>query len=149
MGKCIFCSVCVHNFVRNFEGHLWNFTQNFEPIHRKICVLLTAISYCDLRYLGTVTNISLSETAPVSFFRVGYIQVPERDMGCILRPMNVRNMFLIDIVLQLTMLELHTDFVGYVFLRNTETTVPFVIDYMWTLERTPHSSTIYCLAKVC
>ena len=37
--KCIFCGVWVQNFVWNFKGHLWNFTQNFEPIHRKICIL--------------------------------------------------------------------------------------------------------------
>ena len=37
--KCIFCGVWVQNFVRNFKGALWNFTQNFEPIHRKICIL--------------------------------------------------------------------------------------------------------------
>ena len=35
--KCIFCGVWVQNFVWNFKGHLWNFTQNFEPIHHKIC----------------------------------------------------------------------------------------------------------------
>ena len=33
--KCIFCGVWVQNFVRYFKGALWNFTQNFEPIHRK------------------------------------------------------------------------------------------------------------------
>ena len=30
--KCIFCGVWVQNFVWNFKGALWNFTQNFEPI---------------------------------------------------------------------------------------------------------------------
>ena len=35
----IFCGVWVKNFVWNFKGGLWNFTQNFEPIHRKICIL--------------------------------------------------------------------------------------------------------------
>ena len=38
--KCILCSVWVQNFVWNFKGALWNFTQNFKPIHRKICILL-------------------------------------------------------------------------------------------------------------
>ena len=33
--KCKFCGVWVQNFVWNFKGALWNFTQNFEPIHRK------------------------------------------------------------------------------------------------------------------
>ena len=30
-GKCIFCGEWVQNFVWNFKGALWNFTQNFEP----------------------------------------------------------------------------------------------------------------------
>ena len=34
--KCIFFCVWVQNFVWNFKGHLWNFTQKFEPILRKI-----------------------------------------------------------------------------------------------------------------
>ena len=37
--KCTLCGVWVQNFVWNFKGALWNFTQNFEPIHRKICIL--------------------------------------------------------------------------------------------------------------
>ena len=37
--KYIFCSVWVQNFVWNFNGVLWNFTQHFEPIHCKICIL--------------------------------------------------------------------------------------------------------------
>ena len=37
--KCIFCGVWVQNFMWNFKGALWNFTQNFEPIHCKICIL--------------------------------------------------------------------------------------------------------------
>ena len=37
--KCIFCGVWVQNFVWNLKGALWNFTQNFEPILRKICIL--------------------------------------------------------------------------------------------------------------
>ena len=37
--KCTFYGVWVQNFVWNFKGALWNFTQNFEPIHRKICIL--------------------------------------------------------------------------------------------------------------
>ena len=41
--KCIFCGVRVQNFVWNFKGYLWNFTQNYDPIHRKICVLLAFI----------------------------------------------------------------------------------------------------------
>ena len=37
--KYTFYGVWVQNFVWNFKGALWNFTQNFEPIHRKICIL--------------------------------------------------------------------------------------------------------------
>ena len=37
--KCKFCGVWVPNFVWNFKGALWNFTQNLEPIHRKIYIL--------------------------------------------------------------------------------------------------------------
>ena len=37
--KCTFYGVWVQNFVWNFKGALWNFTQSFEPIHRKICIL--------------------------------------------------------------------------------------------------------------
>ena len=37
--KCIFCGVWVHNFAWNFKCALWNFSQNFEPIPRKICIL--------------------------------------------------------------------------------------------------------------
>ena len=36
--KCIFCGVWVQNFVWNFIGALWNFTQNFESIYGKICI---------------------------------------------------------------------------------------------------------------
>ena len=37
--KSIFCSVSVlQNFEWNSKGVLWNFTHNFEPIHRKICI---------------------------------------------------------------------------------------------------------------
>ena len=42
--KCTFCGVWVQNFVWNFKGALWNFTQNFEPIHRKICILRDGIN---------------------------------------------------------------------------------------------------------
>ena len=37
--KRTFCGVWVQNFVWNFKGALWNFTKNFEPIHRQICIL--------------------------------------------------------------------------------------------------------------
>ena len=37
--KCKFFDVWGQNFVWNFKGVFWNFTQNFEPIHRKISIL--------------------------------------------------------------------------------------------------------------
>ena len=39
VSKIIFCDAWVQNFVWNFKGALWNFTQKFEPIHRKIYIL--------------------------------------------------------------------------------------------------------------
>ena len=47
--KCIFFGVWVQNFVLNFKGHLWNFTQNLEPVHRKICILrgVKNLTTCD------------------------------------------------------------------------------------------------------
>ena len=42
--KCIVCHIWVQNFVWNFKGALWNFTQNFEPIPRKICILRGVIN---------------------------------------------------------------------------------------------------------
>ena len=42
--KCTLYGVWVQNFVWNFKGALWNFTQNFEPIHRKICILWAVIN---------------------------------------------------------------------------------------------------------
>ena len=55
-GKHIFCGVWVPNFVWNFNGALWNFTQIFEPTHRKICILwgvqhLTTYDILDLWHL--------------------------------------------------------------------------------------------------
>ena len=58
--KCIFCGVWVQNVVWNFKGALWNFTQNFEPIHRKICILRGA------KILTTYDILRLSETGPIS-----------------------------------------------------------------------------------
>ena len=48
----------------NFKGHLWNFTQNFEPIHRKICILLLS-NFCVWVTISLNCDvISLSETGP-------------------------------------------------------------------------------------
>ena len=46
------------------------FRTNFEPIHHKICILLTFIFVCDLQYLWIVT---LSETGPWSLVWVSYV----------------------------------------------------------------------------
>ena len=37
--KCIYYGVWVQTFVWYFKGALWNCTQNFEPLHCKICIL--------------------------------------------------------------------------------------------------------------
>ena len=57
-------SLWVQYFVWNFKGLLWNFTQNFEPIHCRnrhftifyFCVWFTISLKCDI--------ISLSDTGP-------------------------------------------------------------------------------------
>ena len=57
--KSILCGVWVQNVVWNFKGHIWNFAQNFEPIHRKICILRSCIFARELRYLWIVTSYVL------------------------------------------------------------------------------------------
>ena len=57
--KCTFCGVWVHKFVWNFKGALWNFTQNFEPIHCKICILRGGKNLTTYDIF-----LSLSETGP-------------------------------------------------------------------------------------
>ena len=52
------------NYEWNFKGHFWNFTHNFEPIHRKICRLLSSIVACDLRYLWIRTSKALVGQPP-------------------------------------------------------------------------------------
>ena len=47
----------------NFKGYLWNFTQNFEPIHGKMCILLCSMLACDLRHLWIVTSYALVRRA--------------------------------------------------------------------------------------
>ena len=64
LAKCIFCDEWVQNFVQNFKGHLWNFAQNFEPIYRKLCILLYCVFPCELRYLWIVTSYALVRYAP-------------------------------------------------------------------------------------
>ena len=46
----------------NFKGRLWNFTHNYEPIHRKICILLLFSLWFTISWNCDV--ISLIETAP-------------------------------------------------------------------------------------
>ena len=48
----------------NFKGHLWNFTQNFEPIHNKTCILLTLILCVWVTISLNYDIISLSEMDP-------------------------------------------------------------------------------------
>ena len=48
----------------NLKGALRNFTQNFEPIDRKICILLTYLFVCDLRYFLIVTSEALVRLPP-------------------------------------------------------------------------------------
>ena len=62
--KYIFCGVWGPNFVWNFKGYLGNFTQNFEPIHRKICILSSCIFVCELRYLWIMTSEALVRRDP-------------------------------------------------------------------------------------
>ena len=56
--KCIFCGVWIQNFVRNFKGVLWNCTQNFEPMQRKICILrgCKKLTTCDIVELWRVKS---------------------------------------------------------------------------------------------
>ena len=51
------------NFVWNFKGHLWNFTQNLEPIHHKICIL-RGVKIWRLMISWSYDILSLSETGP-------------------------------------------------------------------------------------
>ena len=61
--KCIFCDVWVQNFVWNFKGHLWNFTQNFEPYITKYAFYeVLKISRLTISYSYDI--LSLSETSP-------------------------------------------------------------------------------------
>ena len=65
--KCTFCGVWVQNFVWNFKGALWNFTQNFEPIHRKICILrgVRNLTTYDILELW---NLKSSWDGPLGFY---------------------------------------------------------------------------------
>ena len=62
--KCTFCCVWVQNFVWNFKGVLWNFTQNFEPIHRKICILRDVKKLTTYDILRVMTSYVLVRRAP-------------------------------------------------------------------------------------
>ena len=53
--------VCVQNLVWNFKGVLWNWTQTFQPLHHKICISVTFIFVCDLRWLLIYDVIRLGE----------------------------------------------------------------------------------------
>ena len=60
--KCIFCGVWVQNFVRNFNGALWNFTQNFEPYTAKYA-LYEVLKTWRLMISSSYDILSLSETS--------------------------------------------------------------------------------------
>ena len=62
--KCTFCGVWVQNFVWNFKGALWNFTQNFEPIHSKICILRGGKNLTTYDILRVMTSQVLVRQAP-------------------------------------------------------------------------------------
>ena len=51
----------------NFKGHLWNFTQNFETIHCKICMLLKYYFCLWFTISWNCDVISLSEMFPRCF----------------------------------------------------------------------------------
>ena len=74
--KCIFCvfGVWVQNFVWNFKGALWNFTQNFEPIYRKIWILQ------GVKNLMTYGILSLKKRGPR--YPRWHQQVPDLQMKC-------------------------------------------------------------------
>ena len=80
------CDVCVQNFVLNFKWYLWNFTQNFKPILRKICILLAFICVwftISLNY----DLISLSKTVPSLPY--GRVAVLQNTCLCIWRPISI------------------------------------------------------------
>ena len=52
--KCIFCGVWVRNFVWNFKGALWNFTQNFEPIPKY--AFYEVLKFDELWYIRIMTS---------------------------------------------------------------------------------------------
>ena len=60
--KCILCGVWVQNFVWNFKGALWNFTQNIKTIQRKICISP------GVKNLTTYDILRFSETSPRATF---------------------------------------------------------------------------------
>ena len=43
---------------------MWNFTQNFESIHCKICILFNLIFVCDIQYLKIATSEALVRLSP-------------------------------------------------------------------------------------
>ena len=52
-----------------FKWHICSYTQNFQPIHRKICILLTFI-YLRFTIFWNCDVITLSEAAPRFPFRI-------------------------------------------------------------------------------
>ena len=96
-------------FMWNFKGHLWNFTRNFEPIHRKLCMLLISIFICNLRYrwIGDVMIVKYYHIL-VKISRLGlgayqvtsqFLKVIEREDGWLIIPSFGHSASLIDLLL--------------------------------------------------
>ena len=54
----------------NFKGHLWNFTQNFGPTHRMICILPSSVFACVLRYISLRWRAPKTATSATPFAAV-------------------------------------------------------------------------------
>ena len=62
-----------------FKGYLCNFKQNFEPINRKICILLILIFVCDLRY---IFNCVVNKLAGEMKYLSHLISIWQNDYQC-------------------------------------------------------------------
>ena len=71
--KCIFCGLWVQNFVWNFKGAIWNFTQNFERIQCTICILqeVKNLTTCDIVELW---HLKSQWDGPQKWFIISYIE---------------------------------------------------------------------------
>ena len=55
--KDILCSLWVQNAVWNFNAVLWNFTENFEPLHQNMCILW-CVKFFRISYIYGILNLS-------------------------------------------------------------------------------------------